>query len=124
MGRLLLFLCVFCQRNLRSPSRNPSLSDGAPRQTEHAYDTYKMKEGQQPDPDREAAIDWIHDQMETYGLTVEDLRALGCFDAPPKPAAPVYMNANGQVWDGTGPMPDWLQRAVNAGQSIEHFRVN
>lgn len=34
------------------------------------------------------------------------------------------MNAAGQVWDGTGTMPDWLQRAVNAGQSIEHFRVN
>ncbi|MHA6845502.1 H-NS family nucleoid-associated regulatory protein [Ralstonia syzygii] len=83
-----------------------------------------MKEGQQPDPGREAAIDWIQEQMETYGLTVEDLRALGCFDAPPKPAAPVYMNAAGQVWDGTGEMPDWLKRAVNAGQSIEHFRVN
>ncbi|MHA6831556.1 H-NS histone family protein [Ralstonia pseudosolanacearum] len=83
-----------------------------------------MKEGQQPDPDREAAIDWIQEQMETYGLTVEDLQALGCFTPPPKPAAPVYMNAAGQVWDGTGTMPDWLQRAVNAGQSIEHFRVN
>lgn len=56
-----------------------------------------MKEGQQPDPGREAAIDWIQEQMETYGLTVEDLQALGCFDAPPKPAAPVYMNAAGGV---------------------------
>ncbi|WWQ33281.1 hypothetical protein RSgd_p1045 (plasmid) [Ralstonia solanacearum] len=100
------------------------LSRTALRQTRQAYDTHDMKEGQQPDPGREAAIDWIQEQMETYGLTVEDLQALGCFDAPPKPAAPVYMNAAGQVWDGTGVMPDWLQRAVNAGQSIEHFRVN
>lgn len=35
-----------------------------------------------------------------------------------------YRNAEGQVWDGVGPMPAWLLRAVNAGQSVEHFRVN
>ncbi|MGE8366520.1 H-NS family nucleoid-associated regulatory protein, partial [Cupriavidus sp.] len=27
-------------------------------------------------------------------------------------------------WDGRGAMPDWLQRAVNAGQTVEHFRVS
>lgn len=82
-----------------------------------------MKEGHPPHPGREAAIAWIRDQMETYGLSVEDLQTRGCFDAPPPPAGPVYMSADGQHWDGTGDMPDWLQRAVNAGQSIEHFRV-
>ncbi|KJK24253.1 hypothetical protein UB46_11925 [Burkholderiaceae bacterium 16] len=41
-------------------------------------------------------------------------------------AAPArrYRNAEGQVWDGEGPMPAWLLRAVNAGQSVEHFRVS
>ena len=34
-----------------------------------------------------------------------------------------YRNAHGQGWDGHGAMPDWLQRAVNAGQTVEHFRV-
>ncbi|AAP85905.1 DNA-binding protein (plasmid) [Cupriavidus necator H16] len=24
-------------------------------------------------------------------------------------------------WDGQGEMPDWLRRAVNAGQSVEFF---
>ena len=36
---------------------------------------------------------------------------------------PLYRNALGQSWDGEGEYPDWLQRAVNAGQSIEFFRV-
>ncbi|MFS8975319.1 H-NS family nucleoid-associated regulatory protein [Cupriavidus necator] len=36
---------------------------------------------------------------------------------------PLYRNALGQTWDGQGEYPDWLQRAVNAGQSIEFFRV-
>ncbi|WP_052494995.1 H-NS family nucleoid-associated regulatory protein [Cupriavidus basilensis] len=46
--------------------------------------------------------------------------------AVPQASAPArrYRNAEGQVWDGVGPMPAWLLRAVNAGQSVEHFRVN
>jgi len=39
------------------------------------------------------------------------------------PGAVRYRNAHGQGWDGRGAMPDWLQRAVNAGQTVEHFRV-
>ncbi|WP_430869665.1 H-NS family nucleoid-associated regulatory protein [Cupriavidus basilensis] len=46
--------------------------------------------------------------------------------APP-PLAPeparTYRNAEGQKWGWQGEMPAWLQRAVNAGQSAEHFRV-
>ncbi|MFP4592415.1 MAG: DNA-binding protein [bacterium] len=83
-----------------------------------------MKEGQPLAPSRETAIAWIHEQMETYNLSVDDLQAYGCFEPPPKPAKPLYMSADGQQWDGNGTLPDWLQRAVNAGQSIEHFRVS
>ncbi|RDK10422.1 H-NS family nucleoid-associated regulatory protein [Cupriavidus lacunae] len=99
-----------------------------------------------------AAVAWIREQMERYALTIDDLVAAGCFDtvstaaaqpaqadvAPsaraeaagavaPNAAAgarPLYRNALGQSWDGQGEYPDWLQRAVNAGQSIEFFRVN
>ncbi|EHP44771.1 DNA-binding protein H-NS [Cupriavidus basilensis OR16] len=35
----------------------------------------------------------------------------------------LYRNAMGQSWDGTGERPEWLQRAVNAGQTIDFFRV-
>ncbi|MEM5432585.1 conserved hypothetical protein (plasmid) [Cupriavidus taiwanensis] len=79
--------------------------------------------------ERAAAIRWIQAEMADYGLTMEELAAAGCFDPPPPPPPPApppvvcYRNAAGQKWDGQGEMPDWLQRAVNAGQSVEFYRV-
>jgi DNA-binding protein H-NS len=97
-----------------------------------------------------AAVAWIREQMERHALTIDDLIAAGCFDhvaidATPEPAPaaaqpavaqvapdaapkaagarPLYRNALGQSWDGQGDYPDWLRRAVNAGQSIEFYRV-
>lgn len=96
-----------------------------------------------------AAVEWVRERMDLYGLTLDDLIEAGCFAEPepePEPAAVppakarngakaapaeppakaprvLYRNALGQSWDGTGEYPDWLQRAVNAGQSIEFFRV-
>ena len=78
--------------------------------------------------ERASAIRWIQAEMADYGLTMEELAAAGCFDPPPppQPAPPpvvCYRNAAGQSWDGQGDMPDWLRRAVNAGQSVEFYRV-
>jgi DNA-binding protein H-NS len=82
--------------------------------------------------ERAAAIRWIQAQMAEYGLTMEELQAAGCFDPPPPPPPPppspiarpvCYRNAEGLTWDGQGEMPSWLKRAVNAGQSVEFFRV-
>ncbi|MFS8975902.1 H-NS family nucleoid-associated regulatory protein [Cupriavidus necator] len=79
--------------------------------------------------ERAEAIRWIQAQMADYGLTMEELEAAGCFDptpAPPQPPTPrpvCYRNAAGQSWDGQGEMPDWLRRAVNAGQNVEFFRI-
>ncbi|EHP44256.1 hypothetical protein OR16_04742 [Cupriavidus basilensis OR16] len=79
--------------------------------------------------ERAAAIVWIRVQMARHGLTLADLQAAGCFAVvvpPPAPApAPTrtYRDAEGRKWDGQGEMPAWLQWAVNAGQSAEHFRV-
>lgn len=36
---------------------------------------------------------------------------------------PVFRNASGDTWDGEGEMPEWLKRAVHAGQDIEFYRV-
>ncbi|MEM5432627.1 conserved protein of unknown function (plasmid) [Cupriavidus taiwanensis] len=78
-----------------------------------------------------AAIRWIQAEMADYGLTMEELTATGCFDPPPAPPSPppaaapevCYRNAAGQRWDGTGEVPDGLQRAVNAGQTVEFYQV-
>ncbi|WP_416047203.1 H-NS family nucleoid-associated regulatory protein [Cupriavidus basilensis] len=76
--------------------------------------------------ERAEAITWIRIQMAQHGLTLTQLQAAGCFTEPAPatlPGAVRYRNAHGQGWDGHGTMPDWLQRAVNAGQSVKHFRV-
>ncbi|SAL11204.1 H-NS histone family protein [Caballeronia arvi] len=38
-------------------------------------------------------------------------------------AVPIFRNASGDTWDGLGDMPEWLKRAVHAGQDIEFYRV-
>ncbi|MCY0853143.1 H-NS family nucleoid-associated regulatory protein [Cupriavidus sp. D39] len=76
--------------------------------------------------ERAQAITWIRSQMAQQGLTLSHLQAAGCFAEPPPappPGAVRYRNAQGQGWDGRGAMPDWLLRAINAGQTVEHFRV-
>ena len=83
--------------------------------------------------ERADAIRWIQAQMDDYGLTLEELDAAGCFAPPPSPEPPppsappapvvCYRNAEGLTWDGQGEMPSWLKRAVNAGQSLEFYRV-
>lgn len=74
---------------------------------------------------RAEAIAHARRQIAEYGLTLEQLQAADCWAAAePKQTGPVrYRDAMGQTWDGRGEMPLWLQRAVNAGQSAEHFRV-
>lgn len=93
---------------------------------------------------KQAAVAWIREQMDHHGLTFDHLVEAGCFadvdtedgaeaeaaapeatPATPASTAPrvLYRNAMGQTWDGTGEYPDWLQRAVNAGQSIDFYRV-
>ncbi len=61
--------------------------------------------------------------MARHVLSLADLQAAGCFAvvAPPPGPARTYRNAEGQKPDGQGEMPTWLQGAVNAGQSAEHF---
>nr|WP_152624273.1 hypothetical protein [Cupriavidus sp. IDO] len=34
-----------------------------------------------------------------------------------------HRNAKGLTWNGQGEMSSWLKRAVNAGQSVEFFRI-
>ncbi|MCM3609494.1 H-NS histone family protein [Cupriavidus pauculus] len=77
--------------------------------------------------ERAEAIVWIRTQMARFGIHFENLQEAGCFqprqDNQSAASATLYRDAQGQTWDGRGDLPSWLQRAVNAGQSIEHFRV-
>nr|WP_196251526.1 H-NS histone family protein [Cupriavidus necator] len=66
--------------------------------------------------------------MARFGIRVEDLQAAGCFRESREPLAVArntarFGDALGHTWDGEGEVPAWLQRAVNAGQTVEHFRI-
>lgn len=78
-----------------------------------------------PGADREAAILWVRMQIARHGITFENLVEAGCFldNGESAANAVLYRSADGQTWNGRGELPDWLQRAVNAGQSIEFFKV-
>ncbi|SOZ36212.1 conserved hypothetical protein [Cupriavidus neocaledonicus] len=79
--------------------------------------------------ERAAAILWVKSQMAKHGIAIDDLVAAGCFAATTpatsqkvRPAR--FRDAAGHSWDGHGDLPEWLQRAVNAGQTTDHFRVS
>ena len=73
--------------------------------------------------DKAAAILWVRMQMVRNGISYEDLVRTGCFDGGAAHKVVRYRSADGRTWDGRGERPDWLQRAVNAGQNIDHFRL-
>lgn len=76
---------------------------------------------------RADAILWIKSAVARHGITVQQLERAGCFanvrsdDTADKFAK--YKDAMGHIWDGAGCVPEWLQRAINAGQSMDHFRI-
>jgi DNA-binding protein H-NS len=62
----------------------------------------------------------------TNGSSAASKRALPSMPSLPANAngtTPVFRSANGDTWDGTGDMPEWLKRAQHAGQDIEFYRV-
>ncbi|MFM0646464.1 H-NS family nucleoid-associated regulatory protein [Paraburkholderia bryophila] len=85
----------------------------------------KEREGQmQLDLDgnaRERLIVWIRRRMDDYGITLEVLAESIEADANAVRAV-LYRDAFGNSWDGYGDKPDWLARAIHAGQNIDHFR--
>nr|WP_315594231.1 H-NS family nucleoid-associated regulatory protein [uncultured Cupriavidus sp.] len=76
---------------------------------------------------RADAILWARSAIARHGISFEQLEAAGCFI--PKKSVEIskktvrFKDAQGHTWNGAGVLPDWLQRAVNAGQSIEHFKI-
>ena len=73
--------------------------------------------------DEPKAITRARMQIVQYGLTHADLVAAGCFPSRKRATKQArYCSADGQTWDERA-SPDCLQRVVNAGQSLEHLRV-
>ncbi|MGE8165085.1 H-NS family nucleoid-associated regulatory protein [Paraburkholderia sp. NPDC080076] len=70
---------------------------------------------------RERLVAWIRRRMDEYGITIEALAEAIETDATATRAV-MYRDAYGNTWDGHGDKPDWLARAIYAGQNIDHFR--
>jgi DNA-binding protein H-NS len=84
---------------------------------------------------RERIIKYIQRRMDEYGITAEHLMPAE-EEAPPEVSPPLpksampkptpgvvqYADALGNSWDGAGAMPEWLLRAVRAGQSPDFFK--
>lgn len=71
---------------------------------------------------RQRIIAYIRHRMDEYNISLEHLAESIAEDK--KKIKPIlFRDAYGNTWDGEGDMPDWLKRAVHAGQSIEHFMV-
>jgi DNA-binding protein H-NS len=66
--------------------------------------------------ERNAVIARIHALMEYWGITVDDLSGdtpLPPAAVPATPPAIKYRHpVTGDTWDGQGPHPDWLRRAL------------
>ncbi|WP_144161924.1 H-NS histone family protein [Paraburkholderia sp. BCC1885] len=72
---------------------------------------------------RERLICWIRHRMDEFGITLAALAQSLDSDFKEQQAV-AYRDAWGNTWNGRGDLPEWLQRAVAAGQSIEHFRCS
>ena len=70
---------------------------------------------------RERLVAWIRRRMDDYGITLEALADSLEADANAVRAV-MYRDAYGNTWDGYGDKPDWLARAIYAGQNLDFFR--
>jgi DNA-binding protein H-NS len=74
---------------------------------------------------KERLIRWIQKRMDEFGIEVSDLGEIETEAAVANvPARMLYRDAQGNGWDGNGEVPEWLQRYINAGQAMDHFRVS
>jgi DNA-binding protein H-NS len=66
--------------------------------------------------ERAVVLARIEALMEFWGITVEDLTAPTPDIPAPPPAGPLPIKyrhpVTGDTWDGQGPHPDWLRRAL------------
>jgi DNA-binding protein H-NS len=80
-------------------------------------------------------VDRIKVAVAHYGLTAEDLDLASRIGGAKSKAttkssrqtkarsAAAFADGSGNAWSGRGPRPHWLRDALNAGRSIEEFRV-
>jgi len=69
---------------------------------------------------RERLILWLKRRMQECDITIDALQNALQQDIEAVKRIR-YRDAWGNTWTGEGELPEWLCRAVAAGQSVDHF---
>lgn len=72
---------------------------------------------------RESMVAYLRRRMSEFSIDADDLAESIARDQRRLREAR-YRNAAGETWDGKGEIPQWLQQAMSAGQSLEHFAID
>jgi DNA-binding protein H-NS len=72
---------------------------------------------------RESMVAYLRRRMSEFGIEPDDLAESIARDQR-RQKETHYRNAAGETWDGKDEIPQWLQQAISAGQSLDHFAVN
>lgn len=78
-------------------------------------------------PEKLAAIRTIRKLMDFWRIEPAEIGPVPLAPPPPRPAAPAvrYRHpVSGDQWDGVGPQPDWLKRALlKEGYTVDELRA-
>lgn len=70
------------------------------------------------------AIADIKAKMQQYGITVADLESAPKAPRSKAKADARYRGPNGELWSGgPGRKPQWVREVIDAGKSIEDYRI-
>jgi DNA-binding protein H-NS len=72
---------------------------------------------------RDSIVAYLRRRMAEVGIEVDDVAAAIAEDQIQQKSAR-YRSATGETWSGEGEIPQWLKKAVSAGQSLEHFAID
>ncbi len=107
--------------------RAPSMADPEPFDAPDRADDGSVAKAALSRRERAAVLARIEALMEYWGITVEDLLAPTPVVDMPAPAGPRPVKyrhpVTGETWDGEGPHPDWLRRALlQEGLRLDELR--
>ncbi|TDN62148.1 H-NS family nucleoid-associated regulatory protein [Paraburkholderia sp. BL10I2N1] len=72
---------------------------------------------------RDSIVAYLRRRMQEFGIKPDDLASALAAEQSKQTEAR-YRSARGDTWNGEEEMPQWLKKAISAGQSIEHFEVS
>ncbi|MCP3711324.1 H-NS histone family protein [Paraburkholderia sp. CNPSo 3274] len=72
---------------------------------------------------RESIVAYLRRRMAEYEIKPEDIATSIAADQE-RLRAVRFRDASGNTWDGKGAPPQWVVKAISAGQSLEHFAID